>query len=221
MSRKIKKREKIPEWAASLYWGIAILNYKLYIDMAKELCHTFIPSRKNLKILDVGTGHGFLPIEIVKLRPETKIYGFDLNKKLIRYANQQGKEELYFFIADANALPFSGNCFDLVISTGVLHELRDPVGALNECYRVLKSYGMTIIYDPVPLRSKVKISELSLFNSIKYLIYKLHKKIYPRPPKHLSFEQAKDIIVKTKFERWQIKRDENQDYLKIVLKKEK
>jgi hypothetical protein len=36
MISKIKK-EKIPEFFASLYYELASLNYQLYIDVAKEL----------------------------------------------------------------------------------------------------------------------------------------------------------------------------------------
>lgn len=217
MRSKIKK-EKIPEFFASLYYELASLNYQLYIDFAKELSQEFIPENADLKILDIGAGPGFLMAEIARQRPKVKIFGIDLTRKWSKYL-QQNKRELDFCLADINFLPFPENCFDLIISTGVLHGLRDPEGALNECYRVLRSTGRVVIYDPIPLYHKIK--SLSLVNRIKDLIYKFYKKIFPGLPKYLPPEKARDIIANTKFKKGKIesRRFENQNYLKIILKK--
>jgi ubiquinone/menaquinone biosynthesis C-methylase UbiE len=218
MRSKVKK-EKISEFFASLYYELASLNYQLYIDFAKEISQEFIPDDADLKILDVGAGPGFLMVEIARQRPKVKIYGIDLTKKWSKYF-PQNKRELDFCLADINFLPFPESCVDLIISTGVLHGLRDPEGALNECYRVLKSSGKVVIYDPIPLCHKIK--SLSLLNKIKGFIYKFYKKIFPGPPKYLPPEKALDIIADTKFKKGKIesRRFENQNYLKIVLKRE-
>lgn len=218
MRNKIKK-EKIPEFFASLYYELASLNYQLYMEFAKEISQEFIPENADFKILDIGAGPGFLMVEIARQRPKVKIYGIDLTKKWIKYL-QQNKRQLDFCLADVNFLPFPENYFDLIISTGVLHELRDPEGALKECYRVLKSTGRVVIYDPIPLCHKIK--SLSLVNRIKGLIYKSYKKIFPGLPKYLPPEKARDIIANTKFKKGKIesRRFENQNYLKIILRKE-
>ena len=49
--------------------------------------------------------------------------------------------------AGAKDLPFPDRTFDLVVSTGSLHHWKDPVGALNECHRVLKEGGTALVYD--------------------------------------------------------------------------
>jgi ubiquinone/menaquinone biosynthesis C-methylase UbiE len=217
MRSKIKK-EKIPEFFASLYYELASHNYQLYIDIAKEISQEFIPENADLKILDIGAGPGFLMAEIVRQRPKIKIYGIDLTREWSKYL-QQNKRQLDFCLADINFLPFPENCFDLIISTGVLHGLRDPEGGLNECYRVLRSTGRVVIYDPIPLCHKTE--SLSSVNRIKGLIYKFYKKIFPGLPKYLPPEKARDIIANTKFKKGKIesRRFENQNYLKIILKK--
>ncbi len=219
MISKIKK-EKIPEFFASLYHELASLNYQLYIDFAKEISLEFIPENADLKILDVGTGPGFLIAEIARQRPRVKIYGIDLTKEWSKYL-QQNKRQLDFCLADVNFLPFPENYFDLITSSGVLHGLRDPEGALNECHRVLKFTGRVVIYDPIPLCHKIKGS--SLVNRIKGLIYKFYKKIFPGLPIYLPPEKARDIIANTKFKKGKVesRRFENQNFLKIVMKKEK
>ena len=217
MRSKIKK-EKIPEFFASLYYELASLNYQLYVDLAIEISQEFIPKNSDLEILDIGVGPGLLIAEIAKQRPEVKIYGIDLTRKWGTYL-QQNKRRFNFCLADINFLPFSENYFNLIISTGVLHALRNPEGALNECYRVLRSNGKAIIYDPIPLSHEIE--GLSLENRIKGLIYKLYKKIFPGHPKYLPPEKARNIIAHTKFKKGKIenRRFESQNYLKIVLKK--
>lgn len=217
MRSKIKK-EKIPEFFAGLYYELASLNYKLYIDFAVEISQEFIPENTDLKILDIGAGPGFLMAEIAGQRPEVKIYGIDLTMKWSEYL-QQNKSRSDFCLADINFLPFPENYFDLIISTGVLHGLRDPEGAINECYRVLKSTGRVVIYDPIPLCHKIE--SLSLMNRIKGVIYKFYKKIIPGLPKYLPPEKARDIIANTKFKKGEIesRRSENQNYLKIIIEK--
>jgi ubiquinone/menaquinone biosynthesis C-methylase UbiE len=217
MRSKIKK-EKIPEFFASLYYELASLNYQLYIDFAIEISQEFIPENADLEILDIGVGPGLLMAEIAKQRPEVKIYGIDLTRKWSEYL-QQNNRQFVFCLADINFLPFPENYFNLIISTGVLHGLRNPEGALNECYRVLRSTGKAVIYDPIPLCHKIE--SMSLENRIKGLIYKFYKKIFPGHPKYLPPEKARDIIAHTKFQKGKIESRifENQNYLKIILEK--
>jgi methylase of polypeptide subunit release factors len=43
-------------------------------------------------ILDLGTGPGHLPVEIVKIAPEINIIGVDLSRRLIKVAGQTPRE---------------------------------------------------------------------------------------------------------------------------------
>ena len=217
MTRKIKK-EKIPEFFASLYYEVASHNFQLYRDVAKEVSNEFISENEELIILDIGVGPGFLISEIAAQRPKAKIYGIDLTMKWRDYL-QQNERQMDFCLADFNFLPFPENNFDLVISTGVLHALRGPEGALNECYRVLRPFAKAVIYDPIPLSHKRE--PFSFENRIKGLIYKFYKKIFPGHPKYIPPEKARDIIAHTKFKKGKIesRRFENQNYLKLILEK--
>jgi len=144
------KIERIPAVLASSYekaTRLAIDAY--YSQVAGEIVSNF--SRGNL--LDLGTGPGYLPIEIVKRAPGVRIVGLDLSRILIRMATANAleagvSEHIKFEVGNAGRLRFEDQAFDMVISTGMLHSLKDPIRVLSEMNRVLKKGGRAWIFDP-------------------------------------------------------------------------
>ena len=105
------------------------------------------------KMLDLGTGPGYLPIEIVKRETEINITGVDLSRKLIHMARINARNaglssQLNFEVGNSARLRFDDAVFDMVISTGMLHSLKNPVNVLTEINRVLKDGADAWIYDP-------------------------------------------------------------------------
>ena len=151
------KIERIPGVLASAYekaTRMVIDSY--YSQVADEIASYFTTGT----ILDLGTGPGYLPVEIVKRRPEAKIIGVDLSKKLIRMARANAAKagfshQIKFEIGNSAGLHFDNDAFDMVISTGMLHSLKDPVKVLKEIHRVLKEGGQAWIYDPAKVASDV------------------------------------------------------------------
>ena len=88
------------------------------------------------RILDVGCGKAFLLYELTQVVPGVEVRGIDISG----YALANAKEEVRPFlqVADAKALPFADNSFDLVISLNTIHNLYcyDMVAALREIERV-------------------------------------------------------------------------------------
>jgi len=88
------------------------------------------------KILDVGSGKGFLLYDFTQALPGLEITGLDVSG----YANQNAKEEIRgnLVAGHAKSLPFADNSFDLVISINTLHNLEcfDLLAALKEIERV-------------------------------------------------------------------------------------
>ncbi|MGD2127211.1 MAG: class I SAM-dependent methyltransferase, partial [Desulfobacteraceae bacterium] len=75
--------ERIPAPFASLYEKAARLVVEsYYIAVAQEVT-SFL---KQGVILDLGTGPGYLPIEIVKRSPSIRVDGIDLSSRLIKMA---------------------------------------------------------------------------------------------------------------------------------------
>ncbi len=88
------------------------------------------------RVLDVGCAKGFMLYDFKELIPDISVKGVDVSE----YAVRHSKEEVRPFleVADARALPFEDNAFDLVIAINTIHnlELEDLKQALREIERV-------------------------------------------------------------------------------------
>ena len=151
------KIERIPGLLASSYEKATRLAIDIYYrKVAEEILSSF---KKGL-ILDLGTGPGYLPIEIAKRSTDIKIVGIDLSRNLIQMARQNALssgfgDRLDFQVGNSAKLRFDDATFDMVLSTGMLHSLRDPVKVFREIFRVLKRGGEAWIYDPAKVASYI------------------------------------------------------------------
>ena len=215
------KIERIPGVLASAYakaTRMAIDSY--YRQVAKKI----VAHLKSGTILDLGTGPGYLPIEIVKKSSQIQIIGIDLSRRLIQMARANAltaglADRLNFQLGNAAALDFEDSFFDMVISTGMLHSIKEPVKVLQEIYRVLKAGREAWIFDPARVTSAVDRKKWKASLNLRerfflqlFQLFGLHKpiKVYTR-------EQAMALIEKTDFKNYRI--DAQDDEIRIKLKK--
>ncbi len=213
--------ERIPGPFASLYekaTRMVIVSY--YGQVAEEI----VSNLKAGMILDLGTGPGYLPIEIVKRSPSIRVIGIDLTRKLINMAKLNAlkagvADRLNFQVGNAVKLRFEDNSCDMVISTGMLHSLKNPVMVLRECYRVLKPGGEAWIYDPARVSSQIDMNRWKVSFTLKerflYVLFLLFTLFNPSHP--YNRKQVTAMIAATAFEDFEI--EEEKDELKIKLKK--
>ena len=114
-----------------------------------EIAQSIVQKIDKGVLIDVGSGTGFLSIEIAKRAPKLTIYGIDLSKKMVEIASGNGREfeNVNFKLANAIHLPFKDNSIDFIVSTGSFHHWKQPIKVFNECYRVLKGNTKAWIYD--------------------------------------------------------------------------
>jgi SAM-dependent methyltransferase len=103
-----------------------------------------LPSRaEHPLVVDVGTGPGFLCIELAKLLPGAAFIGVDRSPQAVELARYYGaKAGLERFEARqgrAEQLPVDSGVVDLVVSSGSLHEWEDAQAGCDEIYRVLRT----------------------------------------------------------------------------------
>jgi ubiquinone/menaquinone biosynthesis C-methylase UbiE len=94
--------------------------------------------------LDVGCGHGADVIELGKrLMPGGRAIGIDVSESMISEAKRRsaGIPTVSFQPANALALPFEDNAFDICRTETVLQHLEDPGRAVREMVRVTRPGG--------------------------------------------------------------------------------
>lgn len=132
-------------------------------------------------LIDVGSGTGFLSIEIANRAPYLNIYGIDLSSKMIEIAsgNARGFTNVKFKLANAIELPFESNSVDFIVSTGSFHHWKHPIKVFNECYRVLKEKKEAWIYDGCSNPPNEEIVKLKLkYGIFRYIIMSQIQKLH-------------------------------------------
>ncbi|MBI4719983.1 MAG: class I SAM-dependent methyltransferase [Chitinivibrionia bacterium] len=90
-------------------------------------------------ILDVGCAAGFF-INGIKMRSQWEVYGIDFGESAVRYA----REELNLNVrcGELAEADYPARSFDYIHVNNVLEHVRDPVGLLAACKRMLKHDGI-------------------------------------------------------------------------------
>ena len=215
------KIERIPGVLATAYekgTRLAIDSY--YSVVADEI----VAHLSTGIILDIGTGPGYLPIEIAKRSSGVRIIGVDLSRKLLDMARSNAAEaglsdRLQFQLGNAGRIEFDDMSFDMVISTGMLHSLKEPAKVIQEMYRVLKTGGEAWIFDPARVSGAVdrKQWQASLNWRERFFLKLFQLSGLHKPIKTYSREEAVTLITKTDFNDYRIDARDNE--IRIKLKK--
>ena len=126
---------------------LAAANYR-GMRQAFSVCLAFEDCR-GLRILDVGCGTG-LCISRLFSTEHNFVVGVDLNVAYTQWARKL-YPEIHFVAASANQLPFTGQLFDLVLLSSVLHHLPDPVSRdlFDNLRRTAASGATVLLSEPV------------------------------------------------------------------------
>ena len=119
-------------------------------DLEVDLLHRYVRGKD---VLEVGCGTGLVMHRVAERA--RSVSGIDISSGMLRQARQRGLEVVQ---ADATALPFASEAFDVVYSLKVLAHVRDIERALDEMARVTRPGGTLLLefYNPVSLRYLAK-----------------------------------------------------------------
>jgi len=124
--------------SASTYNNIAELQFKI----ADILVSMLDKSKCNLKILDVGTGTGYLIDKLQCTFPNAKIYAADIAFGMVKISSAKKRINRASFVqADAEFLPYKNDMFDILISNSVYQWMENYSRGISELYRVIKPEG--------------------------------------------------------------------------------
>ncbi|PIP41322.1 hypothetical protein CO110_05190 [Candidatus Desantisbacteria bacterium CG_4_9_14_3_um_filter_40_11] len=140
--------EEVKEYNLLSHRYLARLGYNKVIDS--------LSNRGILKgkIIDLGTGSGWLAIELAKKNNDYQIIGVDLSKEMLAVAKQNlttslnNNSNISFINADVKYLPFRNDSFDAGISYASLHHWGgNLLEIFKEVSRVVKDKGIIVIHD--------------------------------------------------------------------------
>jgi ubiquinone/menaquinone biosynthesis C-methylase UbiE len=106
------------------------------------------------RVLDLGTGSGYLAFPIACRYPNCYVIGLDIVEQALKVNRQKvqdnGLKNISFESYDGLALPFDDSSIDVIVSRYAVHHFPVIEYAFQEIARVLKRGGQLFISDPTP-----------------------------------------------------------------------
>lgn len=153
----VAKRYGFEYWDGERRYGFGGYRYDGRWRPVAEKMAKHYGLKAGQRVLDIGCGKAFLLYELTQAVPGLEVTGIDISD----YALEHAKEEVKPFLrkADAAALPFADDEFDLVISLNTLHNLycQDLYKALSEMERVGKRHKYLVVESYRTEREKVNL----------------------------------------------------------------
>ncbi len=126
-------------------------------------------------VLDVGCGTGLSTIALTELAD--KVTGIDSSEEMIAVANANRDEQITYYHAPAEELPFDDDRFDLITVCGAINWI-DRNRFYPVAKRVLKEKGWVIIYDNFITERMIENLAYTQWYQEQFLTR------YPKPPRN-------------------------------------
>jgi len=171
-----------------------------YVELAERIAGQLPPGSS---VLEVAPGPGYFSMELARRGPYI-VTGIDLSHTFVKMAAKRAAEagiKVDFRQGSASNLPIQDSSYDFLLCRAAFKNFGQPVRALQEMCRVLKSGGKALIIDlkgnatPEELSREVDGMGLSRMNRIfTKLIFKttLLKRAYTK-------EQFQQMLAETEF----------------------
>jgi ubiquinone/menaquinone biosynthesis C-methylase UbiE len=154
----------------------------IYRRLIQDLAASLAPGTR---LLDVGTGPGYLLGYLARARPDLSLWGLDFSPAMIRRARARHGAAPRWLVADACRLPFAAGAFGQVVASFSFHIWPCPVAGLLELRRVLAPGGRAWVYE---LRREASLQNLRAFAReaglpffLTYLGYKIVSRHHALP----------------------------------------
>ncbi len=145
------------EYGAGMPRALEVMNRPVY---EARLVKSWLPAMPEVmarlqaggRALDVGCGTGVVPLTLAKAFPSATVAGLDLDAPSIDiargYARDAGLDGRVSFLAQPlEALPATP-AWDLISTFDVMHDLPDPVGAMQHIRAALTAGGTYLMVEP-------------------------------------------------------------------------
>lgn len=104
---------------------------------------------EGIRVADVGCGSGTVPILVAKAFPTAEVTGFDVSDDALGVARSRGGSvsNVTFENYPADSIPLDPP-FDLITAFDVIHDLADPLAALERIHDALSPDGLFFMMEP-------------------------------------------------------------------------
>ena len=135
-----------------------IIDNKTYANIIRDDSHlsiimNLIEEHNYRKILDIGTGTGYLAFPLAERFHEATVYGVDIADVIIEKNNgvvkEKGIKNLSFQVFDGLNYLFEDESFDLIVTRYAFHHFPDVVNSVQQMNRILVKGGMVLVSDPM------------------------------------------------------------------------
>ncbi len=131
-----------------------------------------LPQQKDIKVLDLATGTGDVPLVLAKASQVKHIQGLDLSEKMveigkekIKKANLQGRISLG--IGDGCNLPVEDSTYDATTVSFGIRNFPSTLKGLQEMHRILKPGGRAMVMEfSLPTNALVRMVYLFYFRHV-------------------------------------------------------
>jgi SAM-dependent methyltransferase len=113
--------------------------------------HARLGSDPPARVAEIGSGAGWASIAVALAYPRVRVDGFDLDQPSIALAQANAEQmnvadRVRFVAADAAHLE-AAEGYDLVLAFECIHDMADPVGALETMRKLARPGGAVIVMD--------------------------------------------------------------------------
>lgn len=98
-------------------------------------------------VLDLGAGTGFYLKLVGQLYPNCQLAGLDVSAKMLSIARSRLGEGAWLVCADARAIPFKSDAFDLVLMNRVASHIEDLNAVTSEIARIMRPGSILVVSD--------------------------------------------------------------------------
>ena len=165
------------EYGADLREGQAAINYPAFWNQlpaewlpAITDIHDRLRSDPPARVADIGCGYGWSSLGMARGYPDIHVDGFDLDAPSIERAQENAirnglTQRVHFQVRDAGDPSLAGH-YDLVTAFECVHDMNNPVGALETMRRLVKKDGTVLVVD-----ERVGDAFTSKGNDVEWMMY--------------------------------------------------
>ncbi|NYT13772.1 MAG: class I SAM-dependent methyltransferase [Candidatus Methanofastidiosa archaeon] len=123
------------------------MRSKFFSDNVREKSYSIAKIEKGKIAADIGAGTGFITEGL--LQKGIKVIAIDQSEKMLNQIKikMSNNNLLVTRVGKSNSLPVEDNTVDYVFANMYLHHVENPLLAIKEMVRILKSHGKMIITD--------------------------------------------------------------------------